>query len=73
MKLSEITKFDIQAEAFRIMSGYMAPGKDPSILSQPVSYEEREAAYRQWAEIHSECVRAILMAFESTLSGSDEY
>lgn len=67
MKLNGIEKFEIQAEAFRIMSGHMAPGKDASPHSYPAPYEERAAIYKQWAEMHSDCVRAVMLAVERVL------
>lgn len=72
MKLDSIEKFEIQAEAFRIMSGHMAPGKDASPYSYPAPYEEREAIYKQWAEIHGECVRAMILAFERVMPGEED-
>lgn len=67
MKLENIEKFEIQAEAFRIMSGHMAPGKDASPHSYSAPYEEREASYKRWNEMHGECVRAMLLAVERVL------
>ena len=64
MELNSIEKFEIRAEAFRIMSGHMAPGKDAAAESYPEEYEERAAIYSQWFETHGECVMAMLQAFE---------
>ena len=33
MKLTKIESYEIQAFAFRVMTGYMAPGKDSSPLA----------------------------------------
>lgn len=72
MKLNSIEKFEIGAEAFRTMSGHMAPGKDAAAGSYPAPYEERVAIYERWAEIHGECVRAMLLAFERIMPGSGD-
>lgn len=72
MKLDAIARFDIAAEAFRIMTGHMAPGKDASPLSYPAPYEERQAAHDEWKQAHGECVRAVLLAVERILPGDDE-
>lgn len=72
MKLDSIEKFEIQAEAFRIMTGHMAPGKDASPYSYPAPYEEREARYTDWADANGECVRAMLLALERVIPDEDD-
>ena len=60
-------RFEIEAEAFRIMTGQMAPGKDPPMLSYPASYEERSRRFDEWWTMHGECVKTMISAFESIL------
>lgn len=72
MKLNSIDKFEVQAEAFRIMTGHMAPGKNAAAASYPAPFEEREAIFARWVEIHGECARAMLLAFEHVMPGEDD-
>jgi hypothetical protein len=72
MKLNSVEKFEIQAEAFRIMTGHMAPGKDASPFSYPAPYEEREAIHKDWTAANSECIRAMLLAFERVMADEDD-
>ena len=72
MKLDSITRFEVQAEAFRVMTGHMAPGKDVPAAGCGEPYEERAAIFDRWIEIHGECVRAMLQAFENVIAGDLE-
>lgn len=72
MKLTSIERYEIRAEAFRIMTGHMAPGKSASAASNPASPEERNAAYLEWAAAHTNCVRAMLLAFERVMPDAEE-
>ncbi len=62
MKLNNIEEYELKAEAFRIMTGHMAPGKDAAAVSCPAPYEEREAAWREWNAKHGEVARAMILA-----------
>ena len=64
MKLTSYESFEIFAETFRIMTGHMAPGKDPSMHSYQAPLEERRAAWDAWHAQHSACVRAVFFATE---------
>ena len=64
MKLSEIEKYEIKAEAFRIMTGHMAPGKDVSPHAHGASLEERQDAWNQWCVDHVQAVRCAILAME---------
>ncbi len=57
-------KYEVKAEAFRIMTGHMAPGKDPPMMSYSASFEERELMWASWIDENSDCVKAMLLAFE---------
>lgn len=62
MKLNSTEEYELKAEAFRVMTGHMAPGKDASAASYPAPYEEREAAWREWNAKHGEAARAMILA-----------
>lgn len=62
MKLNSTEEYELKAEAFRVMTGHMAPGKDAAAASYPAPYEEREAAWREWSAKHGEVVRAMIFA-----------
>ncbi len=72
MKLGSTARYEIQAEAFRRMTGHMAPGKDAAALSYPAPYEERKAAWDRWLLAHGACVSAMLEAMVSVLPDEDE-
>lgn len=57
-------RYEIKAEAFRIMTGHMAPGKDAPPQSYPAPYEEREKVWRQWLLDNEECINAMLLAVD---------
>lgn len=68
MEYDSIEAFEVRAEAFRRMTGMMAPGKDESAAAGGVhTYEERCAAYEAWWKQHGDCVRAVMRATESVL------
>lgn len=71
MKLDTTTRFELKAEAYRIMTGHMAPGKDASPQSYQAPYDERIEAFDRWSAIHGECVRAMLLAFERMMPDDD--
>lgn len=62
MKLNSTEEYELKAAAFRVMTGHMAPGKDASAESYPATYEEREAAWREWSAKHAEVLRAMILA-----------
>lgn len=72
MKLSPIDRFEIQAEAFRIMTGNMAPGKDVSPQAYSADIDERQAAFNQWCEAYGDCVRVMMVAFERVMPGNED-
>jgi len=72
MKLDNITKFEVEAEAFHIMSGYIAPWKYASPYIYLAPHEEREAIYREWAETYDKCVQAMLLAFERVMPDEED-
>ena len=64
MELTEIEEFEVLAEAFRIMTGHMAPGKDAAAASGAATYEERREAFDAWMETNEECAATIFMAIK---------
>lgn len=62
MKLNTTEEYELKAEAFRVMTGHMAPGKDAAAASYPAPYEERETAWQEWCAKHGEAVRAMILA-----------
>jgi len=71
MKLNSTEEYELKAEAFRVMTGHIAPGKDAAAASYPAPYEEREAAWREWSAKHGEVVRA--MIFSLRVIDGDRY
>jgi hypothetical protein len=65
--LTDIEKYELRAEAFRVMTGYMAPGKDVSALANQVPYMERSAAWNEWMLRYRHCIDAMFFAIEQTL------
>ena len=50
--MNSVAKYELKAEAFRLETGMLAPGKDsPAALNGP-SFEEREAAWTAWQSKH---------------------
>ncbi len=72
MKLTKIESYEIQAFAFRVMTGYVAPGKDASPLADEAPYEERCAAFDEWRNEHAPCILAMLHGFEALIDRDDE-
>ncbi|MCP3704934.1 MAG: hypothetical protein GY954_18640 [Alteromonas sp.] len=65
--MNSIEEYEVRAEAFRLMTGHMAPGKDAAPESYPAPFEERSEAYKEWAEDNAECVRAMMLAFKHVM------
>lgn len=62
--MNSIEQFEVKAEAFRIMTGHMAPGKDAAPESYPAPFDERAEAFDEWQKQHGDCVRAMMLAFD---------
>ena len=56
--------YEVKAEAFRMMTGQMAPGKDPPRVSYSKPFEERVIMWDNWKSQHGEIIRAMEIAFE---------
>ena len=57
-------RYEVKAEAFRMMTGQMAPGKDPPRASYSEPFEDRMVMWDKWVIQHDEVIRAMLLAFE---------
>ena len=57
--------FEIKAEAFRRMTGYMAPGKDAGMAGESASYAERCHVWGDWLANNEEIITALLEAVET--------
>ena len=71
MKLDANMRYEIKSEAFRIMTGHMSPGKDPSPASYPAPFEERFKAFEDWNKENGECIKAVLLAVERLIDDEE--
>ena len=67
MKLSKHDVYEIQAAAFRILTGHAAPGKDPSPLSDTAPLAERMVAWNAWRAEHGPIILAMIHAINEAL------
>ena len=66
------TAFEVKAEAFRIMTGHLAPGKDAGLLDgDSISHQDRYEKWGIWVVVHGDVIRAMLKAVDNVLL-SDE-
>lgn len=73
MEYSTIEAFDVRADAFRRMTGMMAPGKsEPLEMAGMHTDEEKREAFNEWWKCHGDCVRAVMKATESICWRSDD-
>ena len=61
------TAYEIKAEAFRIMTGMMAPGKDPGMAGSAHTYEERCQRWGDWLCLYGEVINAVLKSADDIL------
>lgn len=55
-------QYEIKAEAFHIMTGQMAPGKDPPSASYPQPYEIRKEMYDEFIKKNGEMIGVVILA-----------
>jgi hypothetical protein len=69
MELNGNEVFEVRAEAFRIMTGYMAPGKSVAAAAYAGEAHEKakEAAWAEWNAKYSPCIDAMFLAFERAM------
>lgn len=61
MKLSTSERYDVIAEVFRRMTGYMSPGKDESPVAASYTLEERNEVFNFWTQQH---IRTVTIAID---------
>lgn len=57
-------KLEIEARAFEIMTGRMAPFKDSPSANGPAPYAERAEVWREWRQFYGIVIEAMEKAFE---------
>jgi hypothetical protein len=73
VKLTSCERYEIEAFAFRRITGHMAPGKDVAPAAYEAPYEERAAEWAKWREAYEPVVSAMLHGVERILyTGDDE-
>jgi len=65
--MNTIERYEVKAEAFTIMTGTMAPGKDVAPGAYSLPYEERAVKYDNWYRDNEKCIRAMMMAFDRVM------
>lgn len=55
-RISDQERYEVHAEAFRIMTDMHAPGKDEPPSGPTHSYEDRYDAYTKWLSEHGSAV-----------------
>lgn len=69
--MNDYDNYEIKAEAFRIMTGHMAPGKDPASATYPASFGIRMAAWKKWLTKNDKCASAMLLAFKRIMESTE--
>ena len=64
MNMNANESYEVKAEAFRMMTGQMAPGKDPPRGSYPEPLEKRSVLWSRWKFEYGEIIHAMEVAFE---------
>lgn len=65
--MTAIEEFEIRAKAFRLMTGYLAPGKD----CRQHDPEVRRAAWEVWIKVYGPCVDAVMTACSDILPNEE--
>lgn len=60
--LTSFERYEIKAEAFRILTGHLAPGKDAPSAGNPADYEVRQALWYFWTGSNANIIEALLQA-----------
>ena len=72
MKFDAYESFEVWAEAFRIMTGHMAPGKDQAAAACLDNCDERQAAFSEWIAVHGDAVSAAIRAVEKIVRREED-
>ena len=62
--MTELEKFEIIAEAFRIDTGLWPPGKDRPPSMGPYDPSETSKQFAEWCVLHARIISAMLESFE---------
>ena len=65
--MTDLERYEIKAEAFRISTGYTAPGKDVAALAHGAPFHERAAAWDKWDADNGAIVNAMFLAFKRVM------
>ena len=65
------TSYEIKAEAFRIMTGHMPPGKDASVATYSADIEIRSALWDMWTNQHAAIMYSMITAFERIVEDNE--
>jgi len=65
--MNTIEQYEIKARAFQIMTGEMAPGKDVPSCCYSMSFDERSEMWDKWLKENSECINAMMRAFNDII------
>jgi hypothetical protein len=65
--ISIVDRYELKAAAFNMLTGIMAPGKDPPPGSNQPPYEERFKAWEEWTDKHNDVLNALIDAIQSEL------
>ena len=60
-------RLEIEARAFQIMTGRLAPFKDLPAAASPTDIADVEETWHEWREFHSRIIQAMETAFEEMM------
>ena len=58
------TRYEIEAKAFKLMTGLTAPGKDSPVGENSTAFQERCEAWYRWKSGNIACINAMVLGFE---------
>lgn len=65
--MNQLQIYEVEAKAFHIMTGQMAPGKDSPAACGPTDFDGRMKAFLEWRENNHEILMAMRQAFEDVM------
>ncbi len=71
--MNDLARYEVLAEAFWQMTGYMAPGKSISPEVAKDDLAERTEAFDKWYKENKNCINAMIKTFDIIFDkGEDE-
>ena len=67
--MNSLESYEFVAEAFRVHTGFMAPGKDAG-FDNSHTQEERQEAWKKWHDENKKIIRAFELAGDRILLGN---